>query len=194
MVNRDLQVCYSRKQNIIADQLQIQVNEYLDKWGDSYDCEDKWWGDKKLTWEAALERAWNSRLCNGKMHGHQRRVAHKLSEGLRESLKPDIYHDNFNSFHDLYSWIELVASHVNGIGSTTTYDIARRLGVWIGLMPEVVYLHAGTAEGARKLGVIGKVAPLTAFPKEIQELGATHAENFLCIYKDAIRARANEAL
>lgn len=183
--------CNSKKQNLIDAQLQIQVNEYLSKWGDSYNCEDKWWGDKNLTWEAALERAWNSCLCNGKMHRHQRHWAKSLPEGLRVSLEPDIYRDNFNNFHDLYSWIESVASRVNGIGCTTTYDVARRLGVWMGLKPELVYLHAGTGEGAKKLGVTGKTAPLSDFPEEIQELGATHAENFLCIYKDVIRAKVD---
>lgn len=191
MTNINYQSCNSKKQSLISDLLQIQVNQYTNKWGNSYNCEDRWWGDKKLTWEAALKRAWNSRLCDdickGKMHGHQRRVAHKLSEGLRVSLEPDIYRDNFNSFHDLYRWVESVGNRVNGIGPTTTYDVARRLGVWMGLVPEMVYLHAGTGKGAKKLGITGKVAPLSAFPKEIQGLGATHAENFLCIYKDRIQ-------
>lgn len=177
--------------NLIDDQLQIQVNEYLNEWGDSYNCEDKWWGDKKLDWQAALERAWNSRLCNNKMYGHQCRVAAKLPKGLRVSLDDNIQPESFNSFHALYCWVESVASRVKGIGPTTTYDVARRLGVWVELKPEIVYLHAGTAKGAKKLGVTGKVAPLNAFPLEIQELGATHAENFLCIYKDAIQTSAN---
>ena len=55
--------------------------------------------------------------------------------------------------------------------------------VWVRV---VLYLHTGTAAGAKKFGVEGEIAPLSAFPKEIQALGATHAENFLCIYKDQI--------
>lgn len=116
---------------------------------------------------------------------------HSLPAGLRVSLNDNIHPESFNSFHDLYLWVESVASRVNGIGSTTTYDIARRLSVWRNLVPEMVYLHAGTAKGAKKLGVTGKIAPLSAFPLEIQELGATHAENFLCIYKNAILTSAN---
>ncbi len=208
----EAQKCNIKKQNLIDDLLQIQVNEYTDKWGDSYNCEDKWWGDKKLTWEADLVRAWKSRLCNGifngKLHGHQCRVADKLPEGLRVSLNDNIQPESFNSFHDLYSWVESIATRVKGIGPTTTYDVARRLGVWRELKPEMVYLHAGAAKGAKRLGVIGnkvcphagaaggvkklgRIALLSNFPKEIQELGATHAENFLCIYKDAIRTSVN---
>lgn len=191
MINRTFQECNSKKHNLIDDQLQIQVNEYLNEWGDSYNCEDKWWGDKNLDWEAALERAWNSRVCNGKMHGHQCRVAAKLPEGLRVSLDDNIQPECFNSFHDLYCWVESVANRVKGIGPTTTYDVARRLGLGMGFKPEMVYLHAGTAKGAKKLGVTDKVVPLNAFSLEIQRLGATHAENFLCIYKDLIRTPAN---
>lgn len=83
MVNKTFQECNSKSCNLIDDQLQIQVNKYLNKWGDSYNCEDKWWGDKKLDWEAALERAWHSRLCNGKMHGHQCRVAALVTRRIK---------------------------------------------------------------------------------------------------------------
>ena len=48
----------------------------------------------------------------------------------------------------------------------------------------MVYLHAGAAEGAKKLGIEGDTVSLNDFPLEIQKLGATHAENFLCVYKN----------
>ena len=87
-----------------------------------------------------------------------------------------------------------IVSRVRGLGATTAYDAARRLGAWLRLEPVVVYLHAGTAAGARKFGVEGEIAPLIAFPKEVQSLGATHAENFLCIYKDQIPCSAAQYL
>ena len=34
------------------------VDEYLEEYGNSYDWEDKWWGDKNITWSEAIERAW----------------------------------------------------------------------------------------------------------------------------------------
>lgn len=40
--------------------------------------------------------------------------------------------------------------------------------------------------GARKLGIQGHIVSLDDLPIEIKELGATHAENFLCIYKDCL--------
>lgn len=55
----------------------------------------------------------------------------------------------------------------------------------------MVYLHAGTREGAKKLDIEGDVALLSDFPKEIQSLGATHAENFLCLYKNRLKPNKN---
>lgn len=162
------------------------VDEYLKEHGNSYDWEDKWWGDKNLTWSEALSRAWRSRFENGKMHGHQRRVAHKLKEGLKVSLSDNIQPNDFNDFHSVYKWVKSVTDRVKGLGATTAYDVARRLGVWIGMQPTMVYLHAGAAVGAKKLGMEGETVSLNDFPREIQKLGATHAENFLCIYKNRL--------
>ncbi|WP_237766077.1 hypothetical protein [Arthrospira platensis] len=46
----------------------------------------------------------------------------------------------------------------------------------------------GTAEGAAVFNITGQTAFLSAFPPEIQKIGATHAENFLCIYKDNLKS------
>ena len=162
------------------------VDEYLEEYGNSYDWEDKWWGDKNITWSEAIERAWQSRFENGKMHGHQRRVAGKLYLGLEACLNQNRSPNNFDDFHAVYSWLESITIPINGLGATTTYDVARRLGAWLGMQPTMVYLHAGAAEGAKKLGIEGETVSLNDFPQEIQKLGATHAENFLCIYKNRL--------
>ncbi|TVQ24351.1 MAG: hypothetical protein EA367_01705, partial [Leptolyngbya sp. DLM2.Bin15] len=64
------QNCKSKKQPLDQSSLQLLVDEYIHTYGDSYEQEDQWWGDKTLTWEEAIARAWNSRSSNGKMHGH----------------------------------------------------------------------------------------------------------------------------
>jgi len=181
-----LQSCKSKKQHLEKGSLQFLVHDYLHKWGNSYHLEDQWWGDKELTWEAAITRAWKSRLKNGVMHGHQRRVAKKLSQGLEIALADSLNPKDFKDFESLYDWVKSVVDRVKGLGLTTAYDVARRLGAWLELEPSLVYLHAGTAIGARKFGIDGEVAALSAFPNEIQVLGATHLENFLCIYKDKL--------
>lgn len=120
------------------------------------------------------------------MPPHQRRVAHKLKEGLDVSLSDNVQPDNFNNFESIYSWIKSVTDRVKGLGVTTAYDVARRLVAWLNMQPTRVYLHAGAAEGAKKLGIEDDTVSLNDFPIEIQELGATHAENFLCIYSEKI--------
>ena len=180
--------CHKHKnQSIKVKNLEMLVKDYLCKYEDSYEPEDQWWAESS-TWEKALERAWNSRLENGKMHRHQCHVAPKLPEGLKIALAANIQPDRFTDFHQLYSWIKSITACVIGLGNTTTYDVARRLGVWMKIQPELVYLHAGSAKGAKKLGIEGESVILTAFPHEIQKLGATHAENFLCHNKDEIAA------
>ncbi|WP_030006466.1 hypothetical protein [Picosynechococcus sp. NKBG042902] len=166
--------------------LQLLTDEYIQKWGNYYKLESKWWGDKELTWKKAIERAWKSRLSNEKMHSHQCRVAHKLPEGLRIALADKTQPEDFKDFQSVYDWVQSIVIRVKGLANTTAYDVAQRLGAWLGLEPTVVYLHAGTADGAKKFGIKGHSAPLSLFPKEIQLLGATHAENFLCIYKNKI--------
>lgn len=179
-----LQGCKRNQEPAKNSSLQLLIDEYAARWGDSYEREDRWWGDKTLTWEEAMTRAWKSRFENGKMHGHQRRVANKLLEGLEVALADGIKSEHLKDFQSLYDWVKSVTNRVKGLGATTAYDVARRLGAWLKLKPSVVYLHAGTAAGARKFGVEGDVAPLSAFPQELQSLGSTHVENFLCIYKD----------
>ena len=122
------------------------------------------------------------------MHDHQRRVGkQKLDEGLKICLSYNRQPDSFNNFHDIYYWIESITKSTYRLGYVTAYDVARRLGAWLDMQPEMVYLHAGAADGAKKLGIEGEMVSLNDFPDEIQNLGATHAENFLCIYKDFLQ-------
>ncbi len=187
-MNTILQTCKDKKQSLDDNSLHVLVDDYIRRWGNSYDIEDLWWGEENLTWDNAIERAWKSRFENGKMHGHQCRVAGKLPEGLQATLSDLKQPEDFQDFQSLYCWIKFVTGGVSGLGSTTAYDVVRRLGVELQLEPVDVYLHAGSATGARKFGIKGEITPLSKFPKEIQALGATHAENFLCIYKDSIES------
>ncbi|MGF1515836.1 MAG: hypothetical protein ACFB5Z_19345 [Elainellaceae cyanobacterium] len=179
------QTCQSLKEEPEEKTLSSLVDDYIKTFGSSYKEEDIWWGDKSLPWEAAIERAWRSRLKTGKMHGHQRRVAHKLQAGLAVALADGPQVD-FDTFEDLHNWVAGVTARVKGLGPTTAYDIARRLGAWLNLEPAAVYLHAGAAAGAEKLGIGGNVVSLQDFPEAIRRLGAMHTENFLCIYKNRI--------
>lgn len=171
------------KESNISDLIQCYINKYIN----CYDNEDKWWGDRNISWNEALKRAWSSRFKNGKIHSHQNRVSKKLDQGLKVTLNDKKQPEDFKNFDEIYTWILSVTNSVVGLGETTAYDVARRLGVWLNLKPTSVYLHAGAAEGAKHLGIKEKIVELNKFPQELQKLDATHAENFLCIYQEKLK-------
>ena len=180
--NKKNQNCSSKKADGRKFSLAEQVADYRKNWIDCYKPEDAYWADPNLSWLQKVERAWRSQW-QGKMYPHQCRPGKKrLEKGLNACKANFKQHKDFNNFEDIYNWIESITKLIDNLGPITTYDVARRLGASLGLNPKKVYLHGGSAKGAIKLGIRGKRVPLSEFPKEIQELGATHAENFLCIY------------
>lgn len=167
------------------------VEEYQRDWGDFFQNEAKWWGNQALDWESAQKRAWESLCSNGKMHPHQYRVGAKKLKSYLENVqkkKPE----SFETFEEVYRWVDSVihptdsSKKVNELRKNLlAYDVALRLGMWLKLEPVAVYLHKGAEDGAKNLiEAKGRTAPVNAFPQEIQQLGPTHIENFLCIYKE----------
>ena len=140
--------------------------------------------------EDAIRAAALSCLPNGKRHPHQRRIpgqvlqkAERRLQAIAEQLRAA------NSFVELYRRIEHRLGTVRGIGDLAIYDIAHRIGAFLGLEPDAVYLHAGTREGARALNLSGKAIDVSVLPVELQKLSAAEAEDCLCIYKDLLRDR-----
>ena len=99
-------------------------------------------------------------------------------ESQQEALNKHI------SFDKLYKAIKGITVH--GIGELTKYDTATCIGCPNRVYPEVVYLHAGTAEGAKALGISGKTATKELFVEVCDAFGKLEPiqiEDFLCIYK-----------
>jgi len=93
------------------------------------------------------------------------------------------------SFDDLFNLVDTGLEPVSGIGELYVYDTSLRIGAKQNLLPQMVYLHAGTRIGARALGLkIQAVAlkPL-AFPPEFRQLEPHEIEDVLCIFKDEIK-------
>lgn len=81
---------------------------------------------------------------------------------------------------------------VIGFGDLSIYDASVRISAYLGLVPDKVYLHAGTKEGAKYLedkkllpeGASDKIMlPMDDFPEPIQKLNPLQVENFLCSFK-----------
>jgi hypothetical protein len=140
--------------------------------------------------DKAIEVAALCKLSNGKRHSHQRRipasVLHQAWVSLRKN-KGEL--EACKNFYDLIKVTTRQLGEVEGLGDLSIYDITHRIGIFLGLTPSAVYLHAGTREGAKALGVgIHKnSARMIEFPKAFQVLEPYEVEDCLCIYKDEIK-------
>jgi len=93
------------------------------------------------------------------------------------------------SFDDLHERVESAIGRIKGIGPLTIYDIAHRLGVYLGVRPKDVYLHCGTREGAKALGLdyTAEKLAVSDLPAPLHALQPDQIEDCLCIFKDDIR-------
>jgi hypothetical protein len=123
-------------------------------------------------------------------HDHQWRIPPALLEELRKGLmkKQDAIRSS-RDFEALMAITEQVASKIWKNAELTIYDTTHRLAVYRGIEPEHVYLHAGTREGARELGLPGnkKFLRLQDMPMPLQRLKPYELENLFCTSRKAFR-------
>jgi hypothetical protein len=143
-----------------------------------------------LNLEVAILDAVKLSPLNGKKHDHQRRIPkdilHKVQERLlaaKEAIRAA------KDFHELHAIVEAEIGPIYGVGDLVIYDIAHRIGAFLRLEPKRVYLHRGTAEGARLLGLVGPTVDPKELPEPLAQLPAAEIEDFLCIYKSRLAGR-----
>jgi hypothetical protein len=97
---------------------------------------------------------------------------------------------NFAALHGLLK--KLLASRA-GLGELYLYDTALRIGAKLGLLPQAIYLHAGTRAGAKalKLSVTGNILLKSELPLPLQQLEPHELEDVLCIYKQYFAGKAD---
>lgn len=151
-------------------------------------------------WKQAVSRAVASRRPNGKMHNHQS----KVKEADRQEFGHRIlwewpkannqWPQTFDEFHDR---LEELRPH--GIGPVTTYDVAVRVGAFLKLEPQSLYLHAGVRQGwlalcpVEPFGVPRRWAGIHRirqpwWPIEVTGWKADELEDFLCTYRELFRS------
>jgi len=133
---------------------------------------------------------------DGKIHGHQHLVGKaKLEQARKKLQKCSDEIATIVSFDDLLTLVEDRTSSIYRFGVLAVYDTALRLGAHLDVWPEVVYLHAGTKNGCQALGVAikGGTVEMAQLPKPIRSLQPHQAEDFLCIFKDALDGKNSEA-
>lgn len=134
-----------------------------------------------------VDRAGSARTPNGLRHSHQRRIPASVLQAAHATLSRADF-GWCHTFEDLHQALSGLILGIRGIGELMVYDTALRIGAYLGLEPETVYLHAGTRTGARALGLRGEGGRLamSRLPAALRQLSAREAEDCLCIYKDAL--------
>lgn len=137
---------------------------------------------------AAIRHAALCALPGGNRHPHQRRLrqavlneAERRLQAIAEALRkiPD--------FAGLHRLMQEEIGTIYGIGELAVYDIAHRIGAFLGKAPTLVYLHAGTRIGAEALSFRGNTIDPSLLPRVFSRLSAAEIEDCLCIYKDELR-------
>lgn len=130
-------------------------------------------------------------MPDGSRHSHQHRIPRAVLTQGRDALMGREY-KRIKTFAELHRMVAQAVGSIRGIGPLTVYDTAHRLGAYLRLSPEVVYLHAGTRLGAQALGLNWRAEslPMTDFPRAFQRLTPEQVEDCLCIYKAELSAWA----
>jgi len=136
--------------------------------------------------ESAVHNAAFAKDERGKRYNHQRRISLTPLKHAKQILSQSLRQiERFCSFQELHFWLAEALSAVRGLGELYIYDTAIRLGAFLCLAPEFIYLHRGTRAGAKALGLktSGGYLTITDLPKPLRTLAPHEAEDFLCIYK-----------
>lgn len=155
--------------------------------------ERRWWGDGQLPFGEASQRAF---FVLGNV---DRRDTHQwvFSKADLRAMGAALGRDEAtlvksSSFGELYRAVEKALGLAPGRKPLLVYDVARRLGLRLGVEPDEVYLHAGVARGANALKPgLGRPRkrPLAEFPTSIRtRLTPTQAEDFLCLASKSLHA------
>jgi hypothetical protein len=141
----------------------------------------------------ALARAARAERPDGKRHDHQRRISKQAMREVGRRI-PGLSTEEVRTFQELLERIETLIGAIEGVGELMVYDTSLRIGAKVGVQPDRVYLHAGTREGARALGLATDRGFLFVeeLPLQLRRLKPREVEDLLCIYKSVLK-RVNRA-
>lgn len=145
--------------------------------------------------EDAIELAAMAVSPAGKRLSHQHRIPKAALRAWADCLlRRSAQIRDSKTFAALHTLMSETGAELHGIGNLAVYDTATRVGAFLRLDAEHVYLHAGTREGARALGFNGHDSlSRTELPEPFRRLSADEIEDCLCIYKRDIAAIASGA-
>ena len=142
---------------------------------------------RTISLDLAIHQASLAINKEGKRYSHQRRLKKSVLSKAHQILEKEVSAiKKIKSFEELHDTIEKAVLNIQGIGELYAYDTSLRIGANLGLLPKKVYVHAGTREGARALGINTRTKTLNRadLPKEVHKLDPYEIEDLLCIFKD----------
>ena len=162
------------------------VSDYIRECRDDARAEMRFFEIQRSASEA-IRKAALCMLPSGKRHPHQRRIPKAAMEQAEVRLQAiDQNLAKASDFAALHHLVEERIGGIEGIGELTVYDIAHRLGAYFRIAPQLVYLHAGTKDGARAFNVTGESVRPQNLPRDFARLTPAEIEDCLCIYKSEL--------
>jgi hypothetical protein len=131
----------------------------------------------------------------GEKHRHQSRIPQpSLEKSKRRLVKNLSLVRSTKSFQELIELINHLIRPIDRVGELCVYDTALRIGARFRHEPKKVYVHAGTRDGIRKLGLDSRreTIEMDELPAPIRKLRPREAEDFLCVYKDDLGTTLRE--
>ena len=182
--------CRGDKQGNFSTYEEI-VDDYRKRFAPDINKEREFYGSLNL--DSAIANAGRAKTPEGKRHPHQCRLKKKTLEEVTRKLKEKAGSiKECESFESLHRLLQQWIGQIKGVAELMLYDTALRLGFYLELLPEEVYLHAGTREGAKnlKLRYTRDTLPLSDFSGELQvfqPLKPYELEDCLCIYREDLK-------
>jgi hypothetical protein len=172
--------------------LRAIVRDYLVVYQPIHEQELTWFRNQS-SFEGALRLASHAEDERGRRYSHQRRIKSRaIIEAFRVLADSHDDLEQCSSFHQLWELVGSRLAPIEGVAELYIYDTALRLGAYLRLKPERVYLHAGTRIGAKGLGLLSPsdmhrlwLEPVE-LPSVLGKLPPLDVENLLCIYKEKL--------
>jgi len=171
------------------------VNDYICRFKKKAEEELEYFKSQRSLKEA-VSKAALARKPSGRKFSHQKRIPKSVLEKAQKILLSNIDEiATAKSFDHLHDMIEKLVRSIRGIGELYIYDTALRIGAKLGFEPDKIYLHRGTREGAKHLGLNfnKKYLEITEVPAELRTLKPREIEDLLCIYKNQFKKSADKA-
>jgi hypothetical protein len=127
---------------------------------------------------------------NGKRHRHQNRISKSNLLEFHDNVRKQIRKiRNVKNFDELIRIIR--DQRIAGIGELTIYDVAHRIGLFLNILPDKIYLHCGTRKGAKL--ILGKISSKSILKSDLPEplkysdLECWELEDLFCLRKNVFK-------